>query len=106
MKTNKHVNRSVVTGAIAFLLMGLSLQGEALGQAHPATAQGASTASCTVPSSPTNPAEARKAASICLREGFNNEGYRSSHSGGLCAGDARRSARYRSTDRVGAARQR
>ena len=73
MKTNKHVNRSVVTGAIAFLLMGLSLQGEALGQAHPATAQGASAASCTVPSSPTNPAEARKAASSCLREGFNNK---------------------------------
>lgn len=73
MKTNKYVNRSVVTGAIAFLLMGLWLQGEALGQAHPATAQGASAASCSVPTSPTNPAEARTAASSCLREGLNNK---------------------------------
>jgi len=56
MKTNKFVARSVVTGGILFLLIGLWLPVESAGQEGPA-----------------NPAKARAAAWRCLREGLSNK---------------------------------
>jgi HEAT repeat protein len=87
MKTNKFAFKTVVTAAIVFLLIGLSLPGESLGQQRQASPHSARmapqapwsqehhacAASCPVPTSPAKPAEARAAAWSRLREGLNNK---------------------------------